>query len=657
MKCYKCGNEMQDIYAFCTECGTPLKQAEAQILNEIDIVKNKAVWKVQPMEVARKINEKEFLNLNMVSGVIIQPGVTALIYINGHEVSQVNSGIYNFVEDKSIKDEMDKRVRNTGVNGVLVNVLRGFVNLITGVKVNEPEQINDSKRSVSEIISMLNSDAIIAVYLKRDTVFPAYFGSVHTPGGKYEWTPMEIRTRVLDAEIGVHMFLKVVDFHAFITRFLLEKDIATFVDVQDELYVYVRDLLQRELREEDIDDYGISDAAKERISKQLKDISQYAEGVGFVRIAEITCDNDAFDRFRKLTQELWCSEKELDYLHRTNEFHNRIIRENNGHLIEKAKDERELKVNLRSINRDELLNEDEFEAFVAALAAKKFNRGIDTEIEKNAANTRLESVHIASNARLALEQLESDDQIYDRMIEMEKKKLHDTRELNRVGLDIQRDNDDYTNERRDKDFDFVKRKLEMALDIDDQMNEQEQQNLDREMARKQAIAGLQREMIKDHLAHEETMASIRKEYTAEQIMADKIDSMDAVAQAQFAGSFCSKKEEEIAKAKQKIYEEERERQDRERKDILDFARSAMATTATAAAGRIEQVEKHKDEYREDARYQQSRIDHTHDTALDYVTKNNALNRQHTVHILDCPVCGVEVKKDVKFCPSCGSKLV
>ena len=676
MKCPKCGAMVPDNYRFCTECGTPLNQSVSPVLETVT-VKNKALWKVQPGEIAHKISEEDFVNLDTVSGIVVQPGVTAIIFIDGKEVAQINSGIYNFVEDKDIRTEMDKRVEFSGATGYIKKAWKSLVKALTGRKVNEPEAVNCKERSVSEIISRLNANSIISVYLKRDTNFPAFFGSAESVDH-----PMNIRTRILDAEIGVHMFLQVVDFHAFMKKYLLERNAATFVDVQKDLAVYVRNILQEELRNEEIDDYGISQAAKERISARLKDIPQYADGVGFVRIAEITCNNEEFDRFRKLTQETWCSEKELDFLRRTNEFQNRLAQESNERVISEARNEIELKAELRSLNRDELLSEDEFEAFSTALAINKFKRSNDSEIETLFGKTDIASAEIAAKTRLALEQIDADERIYDRSIEIEKQKMSDARQMNKAGLDIERDNADFADERRDKDFEFEQRRIEMALGIDERMNEQEQSNIDRAEGRKRAAVEQQKEIIKDkyaheanmagiHYAHEEKLADIHKDYTAEQLQAEVFRTMaasgtlDAAAQVELANAIGKKNQSEYER---KLFEEERarqaererlqaEREDKREERLMGFMEKMADTNVAIAGAQVSKAEEQKKEYREDAKYQQSRVDHTQDKALEYTTRRTVPQSSAAqVATIECPVCGVQMKKTEKFCPECGSKL-
>lgn len=436
---------------------------------------------------------------------------------------------------------------------------------------------------------------------------------------------------------------------------MLERNSVNFIDIQNELSVYVKNILQDELKDENFDAYGISQGAIDRINGKLAEIPVYEEcGIVFVRVAEVTCNSEELDRFRKLSQELWCSENELDYLHRVNEFKNRLARENNAKAIDDARSEVELKDELRNINRDRLLSEDEFEAFTTALALRKFNRANDAEIEQLLGKTNIASAQLASRTRLALEKLDADEKICMRSVEMQKQSLRDSQELNKIGLDIRRQNDDYGDERREKDFSFDVRKLEVALDIDEKMNEQEQRNADREEARKRAALEQQRIISQEQHRHEETIAAIHKEYTAEQLVAENIARLDSVAQVEFARTFGSKKEEEAAKATRQVYEDAIAKHEQERKDMMNLLQNLAETNAAVAGAQISKAEQYKNEYRDDARYQQTRIDHTQDKALEYTTRSASVVPKYTKAV--CPVCGEPINEKEKFCPGCGRKF-
>lgn len=654
MKCPKCGTVVPDNYRFCPKCRyefpvpvTPSPAAPEMVAGQ------KAMWQIHPGEIARRISEFDMINLGTVSGIVIQPGITALIYIDGREVARIDSGAYDFVDDWQIRAEMEKKAEASNIKGKLVMVWNSLVRMITGRKKEvRPGPVDRTDPKVLEIIRQLNANSAIAVYLKRDTNFPVLFGAKPGPDGKEVFAPIPVRTRILDAEVGVHMFLRVADFQAFIRKYLLEQKSAMYTDVQHDLDVYVRGILQDELRGEEVDDYGISDNAKARIAARLQEVSQYADGVEFVRLAEISCGNAEFDRFRKLSQELWCSEKELDYLRRSNEFQNRLAREVNAKKVADARSEQELKAALREIDRDNLLSEDEFDAFASALAIKKFNRSQELEIAKIQGKGDLQSAELAVLTNLSLQQIEADERIYAHTYRLERQKLEDAREINRIGLDIQRDNDDYADERRAKDLAHTREKMNLALDIDERMNAQEQKNLDNDVARKLALEEQARKREQDRLAHEEKIADIHKDYTAEQMMAENLKHLDAAAQAKFAESFVAKKDAEAARASKQVYEDAMNR-------TLAFAEKMAMANAAVAGARVSAVEEQKNEYREDARYQQSRVDHTQDKALEYTTKSAPSVKPSTApqpkpETVLCPACNQEVEKSANFCPYCGA---
>ena len=220
---------------------------------------------------------------------------------------------------------------------------------------------------------------------------------METGDGNRVFAPIDVRTKLYDAKVGVHMFLKISDFQEFIRGYLASRKFVTISDVQNDLSVYVRNVLQEELKYEEINEYGISDESKSRICSRLQEVAKYAPGIELVRVAEITCSNEAIDRFRTLSQELYSNEKELDFLHRTNEFRNRLARENNAVAIANANNDVELHNALLGVNRDKLLNEDEFESFVDALKIKKLKREASSAITAMDIKETLKNLRLSSN--------------------------------------------------------------------------------------------------------------------------------------------------------------------------------------------------------------------------------------------------------------------
>ena len=120
MKCPKCGSEVKPNYKFCSKCGQPMPAEEQspatkQVVfkkskpsdekpeeevpalvenaaNDIDIVRGKAVWSIGPGQLARRVSESEFAQLDKVKGVVIQEGVTAIISVDGQMMGMLTGG-------------------------------------------------------------------------------------------------------------------------------------------------------------------------------------------------------------------------------------------------------------------------------------------------------------------------------------------------------------------------------------------------------------------------------------------------------------------------------------------------------------------------------------------------------------------------------------
>ena len=257
-------------------------------------------------------------------------------------------------------------------------------------------------------------------------------------------------------------------------------------------------------------------------------------------------------------------------------------------------------------------------------------------------------------------------------------------------------NEKYVDERESHSLDVKKRQIDMAMEIRERMMRQEHENKDRDYAREQdaldkehareqdslnrshmrnmEIMAQSREIKKDSYLHEENMANIRKGYSEGQIMAEQLSSLDAGAQMEFAKSLSSKKEEELAKAKQQMMDDYMKMMVSDRDKMLDFARDAMKMNVAAAGAQISNAEtlrdKYKedaDRYREDAYHQQSRVDQNQDKALDYTTRvttadvnvENNSNKGfvgNSKNVIYCPYCNSENDPENNVCGECGYRL-
>lgn len=215
------------------------------------------------------------------------------------------------------------------------------------------------------------------------------------------------------------------------------------------------------------------------------------------------------------------------------------------------------------------------------------------------------------------------------------------------------------------------------------------------LARKAAIA---RENMAKMQEHERQLEEMKKQteelrikteagMTQEQIVAahmKDIAGLDATAQAEMAKMMGSGKEKE---AEMLRLQQERDREMYEKmlqmmqqnqqgqqqtaqmtqEQMLKMMQTAMGGMAQMGSQRISDVEKMKDEYREQAVHQQERTDRTQDSALNYTTRVTESSQQSNPTItvntntpaaqpVFCPYCGGKATTADKTCPHCGESL-
>lgn len=594
MKCPYCHTDVNEQMHECPLCHKEIaavKQTDAITSRPIQTIYNKAIWEIAKGEIARHISERDFANLDNLSGIIIQDGVTAVIQVNGKELAQINGGLYEFVNDAEVSNLMEQRVTDwKSLRGLAVGGWRSLIKFICGQKVGGQEPFDKREHTIDEIIGYLRQNAIISVYLKIDK----HFEAIQT---------IPIRTKYLDTEIGVQLLMHISDFHTFICEYMRGRASVTVSDICDSLKPYVKNILQNELRDEEFDEFGIRQEVKTRIEERLKNLTDYLYGVTVDRILDLSCNSKDFERFRALSQDLYCNEKELDFLRRTNEFRNRLAAIKTTQELQEAQSELERSKVLDGINKDGLLHQEEMEQFKKTLELSRKetearNEGMSMKIDaqrmqnmaelvvaKMQSDASLKKQEIRTGADIederfaatkrqygrASEQLDLEQELYGKQQTWQKQQLQDKLEAEDIilhhrnnaaaenadvensilkkKLDGQAAVDDYAHRRREQDAHFqqqledanlesLRKKQEMSLSALERMNRLKDESYDK---------AHMREMDKVQLLHRERMAAIEKERneTPEQIMARNIGSMNSEAATQFAASLGSKREIEL----------------------------------------------------------------------------------------------------------------
>ena len=667
MKCVKCGAEVKPNYKFCTKCGQPMtadqpaqvkstsqekvsnttdgekifginfgrrdekaqnsqkrEESPASVANltkDIEIVRGKAVWSIGPGQLARRVSEMEFTQLDNVKGVIIQDGVTAIITVDGQIMGMLSGGYYQFVtqeiKDRAAQDADKQEKEDKEMEGFLQKaggMARRVWRFLTGTKDKENAEARKKRQErIKNNIQKITSNSTVNVTLVSTRIFELLFGSVTNQSGTVEFVPMTVRSRVIDLEVGVSLQMQITNVNDFLINNLADRKSFTVADAQKLVQPSIENLLGRILRNLDYKADGLPEELVEVIKNQIiKTVNDRIYGLEIVKVLDITDKSSDFDRFRAVEHELFASEQELGYLQRTGEFRNRLAEETNRQAVDKANSEEDLRYALSKVNRDGLLHDDEMEAFVQLLNSQKKLREAKTAEEEYEAlqdlrknrlvkdddvailedmleRKELERSEVTELLRLRVFQnveqarIKAENALSDLDLQHEfNQELTAARhavEMTDLEIEAQRKRDSYLREQDQKDYD-----MQRARRVDDMTFEQQQAEFEHQqrraekmddvevLERKAAIARANMEKMQEHELRLEEMRKQTEELriqteanmTQEQIAAAHIKDMaglDASAQAEMAKMMGSGKAKEAEMLRE---QQERERELHER---------------------------------------------------------------------------------------------
>ena len=360
-----------------------------EAIDGIDVVRGRAIWNIQPGQVARLVTEAEFNEVEGLRGIIIQEGCTALVYVDGELVGSLSGGAYTFprkseAEKKADREEAEKKVQSqerknketfmdrgvVGTIGIGLSTVRRF---FFGNKKGESEQKRQARQQkVDKILKEKTQVKLIRVYLVSDRVLTLTFGGRQNEDGGIDYAPFSVPTKYVDVEIGVSLQMQVMNVNEFLRNYLADQSSVTTNQIQQMSMMPVQNAVNQMLRNLDYQQDGLPEPVVANLGNRIQQaINQQLQGIQCTRILQITDRSADFERFRAVEHELYCSEKELGYLQRTGEFRNRLAAETNKQEIDKATNEEDLRYALQQINRDQLLHDDEMEQFVLLLGAQK----------------------------------------------------------------------------------------------------------------------------------------------------------------------------------------------------------------------------------------------------------------------------------------------
>ncbi len=369
-----------------------------EAIDGVDVVRGRAIWSIQPGQIARKISERELEEIEKLKGIIVQEGCSAIIFANGELVANLSAGAYQFFksveeEKAAIKAAMEKAekemeekdrkaqqqrkqdnsFRNLGIVGEIGRAGRWVGRLIFGEKKDEKkEKIEKRKLDYARILNRVTQAPIMSVYIVSERYITMTFAGSKDNDGYLAFNPYTIPTKIVDVNIGVSLQLRITDIHQFAKNYLADSNIATTMQFEQMLAPTIENTLKQMLRNLDYEVSGLPEPVVNNLKVRIQQtINEQIFGIQCERVLHITDSSADFERFRAVERELYCSEKELGYLQRTGEFRNRLAAETNKQTIDQASSEEDLRYALQQINKDQLLHDDEMEQFVLMLNAQK----------------------------------------------------------------------------------------------------------------------------------------------------------------------------------------------------------------------------------------------------------------------------------------------
>lgn len=381
------------------------------------VVRNKAIWKLQPGELARHIAPDEWCYISEhLEGLVIEEGTSAIIYIDGQEVAQMGSGMYVFDNKHTAAAELEAERRKHERQSFFSRLADGIYRFFTGHKREEStRQREERRRRIQQIMGRLKKDTMIDVYLKSDRVFPAIFGQQHLSDSPEGYQPYIIQSQYLDLQVGVSMQMQIGDFKKFIANYLAGRKSVTITDVVKSVDSSVFSILKFRLREVEVSERGLDEITFNTIKDHLKqNLPNLLHGIIVVDVLDIATSNERLARFRQVEEQLYCSEREYDFLQRTNEFRNRIASEENDQKIREARSEQELRVRLDEVNKDNLLHTDEMEQFVSLLMNQKVIREASNKADLDKAMLEIQRNSLISHEEFDIFSSDLENRRFDR---------------------------------------------------------------------------------------------------------------------------------------------------------------------------------------------------------------------------------------------------
>lgn len=556
--CPKCGAPVKPGKKFCGACGAKLEAAapqqpvkkETAPQDNFTLLGSYIRWNVLDGQIAVKIDEKDIASYGKVKGLQVQDGVKALFFVEGKFVAELEGGSYSFKEMGV--NENSPHVDKPGL-------VRRFFNRIVGFFSSRGRE----RAEAAGLSTSVNANVPrVSIVLIRDTKFPLLFDLKNMP------------TANLQSDVVLHALCKISNVNEFYRSLLLDKKFVCYDEFSKKINPLVQNALRNVLANVTPDQVVGDLALYGEALQKLQDImAQVYPFVTVTDVLDMSASREDLDKIRKLREELYISELELEQLSKRNDFLNRLKDETNAQalreartqvdfvdamakideqnelnkferekfatllygqrMLHEAKSGEELAAALQEIRKSELLREDEFEAFTLDLKTQKILReaksdeNVDATLQEYRKNglvreEEVENLQHNIRQRAAVRDL-SDEQVLA-MATIQNEQTQDRQKMLwefEVGqkrleneLQLRRMQDSYSDERRQKDDDYGDTRREKDLDFNTRSRKTDieldkEEQLSQLEILKQAQAIRQEREDAEHRRQEESLAAAR----------------------------------------------------------------------------------------------------------------------------------------------------
>lgn len=683
--CPKCGNQLKPGAKFCGKCGTRIQAVvESQSIQnasqtgskQLEAVGNSGFvrWTMLPGQIAVKITEKEFDDYGKIKGLVIQDGTKALFFVNGKIVTELEAGSYKLSELK----EDDASTRG------------GFLGFLQRAGVA-------AVRAATSLLRALTGNTekpAISVVLVRSTDFPLVF------------SVKDANTSGVRSEVGLHLLCKVANINEFYRNLLLDKKFVCFEEMQAALNLVVRNQVNSAVSgytPDRVDNNPeLAQAVLNLLQTGIMDVYPFVE---IKKILQLTAEHQGLENLRRMGEELYVSEQELLHLQKRNDFLNRLQSvKNEQETIELSADYKHqldtgaIEANFRArkleIYKQMELTQDEQDKFDLMLAAEKKLREAQTQEQVDAA------LHEYQKSGMLREQEIDQLRHLGRMADLRNTQEYDMAEL-RGELAIKREQDNYSDERRDKDAEFQdsRRRAELELEKEEQLNqiemlrqaqalrvERENAEHQRELERENAARAHEEEMQRQQLEAKLENQRIYAGMSFEQIMAANPDISPEAAKA-LAQKFASEGKDELLRAREADMARQNEQQMEMMRMMQQMAMAGMGVNQQHQKEMLDAKQSELERTRADASRNEDRmlagVQSTVTAAgVAFSGRANGQQPQRRKEMPPsaasapsasaptqsnaapspvssagkCPKCGVDLEPDSSFCGECGTAL-